>query len=247
MMTLIDRVLLLSFRLHDWASSFLTTNFFLLKRLLLLGAHLSLLGFFLPELRREFGSLAGNLLIVILFLSPAAKIFRMRLLQQLMGLRRELGILFGYLATVHGIGFLIDPAYQGFVLDFLPDRVLSIQTPFLMGVLAYLLTLPLLLTSNNIANRLLGGRNWKRLHRTVYLMALFAVIHRFMMNGLTIGALVQMIILVSGYLLAKLLAWRNFLPPLVRLIAWVAGRYQTYRANLSPVNSTSPLASDSGA
>jgi DMSO/TMAO reductase YedYZ heme-binding membrane subunit len=54
----------------------------------------------------------------------------MRVLLQLMGLRRELGILMGYLALVHGLGFLIqlgdfsllipptDPVLANFFLPF---------------------------------------------------------------------------------------------------------------------------------
>lgn len=217
------------FRVHDTLCDWLGNNYFLVKRSLLITAHLALFGFFFPEIRREFGSASGNLLIFILFLSPLSKIFRMRLLQQLMGLRRELGILFGYLATVHGVGYLIDPNFHDILGQYLPWEPLSLEAPFLFGVSAYVLTLPLLFTSNNIANRLLGGRNWKMLHRTVYLMALLAVFHRFMMNGLTDRALIEMIILVFGYILAKLLAWRNFLPPLVRLNAWVSYEYQEFK------------------
>ncbi len=240
---MLDRLLFSLFRFHDALSAFLAKRFFVVKKGLLLLAHASLFGFFFPEFRIDFGEAGGNLLIFILFLSPLSKIFRMRLLQQLMGLRREMGILFGYLVTVHGVGFMFDPSYAVVIGDYLPFDILSLEAPFLFGVLAYFLTLPLLLTSNNLANRLLGGRNWKLLHRIVYVMALFVVFHRFMMNGLTGGALVEMVILVFGYLLAKLVAWRNFLPPLVEAIAFVGARYQAYRAQLREMPPVSPPSS----
>ena len=238
-MSFLIRILQLCFRLHDWASAWLAANFFQVKTGLLVLAHLSLFGFFFPDIRREFGSAAGNLLIAILFLSPLSKIFRIRLLQQLMGLRRELGIMFGYLATVHGVGYLTDPLITPYFLEQVNSAVLGWwERPLLFGFLAFSLTLPLLFTSNNLANRLLGGRNWKLLHRTVYVMALFAVIHRFLIKGLSTVALVEMIILVAGYILAKLLAWRNFLPPLVKLIAWVAEEYRRFKTPTVPPQST---------
>lgn len=238
---MIDRILLLFFRLHDWASAFLAKYFFTIKKGLLLLAHASLFGLFFPDFRSEFGEAGGNLLIFILFLSPLSKIFRMRFLQQLMGLRRELGIMFGYLVIVHGVGYLTDPLLSPYFLQQVNSTTLGwAERPLLFGFIAFILTLPLLFTSNNLANRLLGGRNWKLLHRTVYLMALFAVTHRFMMKGFTPIALVEMIILVTTYIFAKLLVWRNFLPPLVKAITFVSTRYQAYRASLVP--SPSPVA-----
>lgn len=235
MASFINQSLLLSFRLHDWVSGWLTKHFFVVKTGLLLVAHGSLFGFFFPELRQEFGELAGNLLIGILFLSPLSKIFRMRFLQQLMGLRREMGILFGYLVLVHGLGYLTDPLVAPYFLQQISAPLLGWEErPLLFGFLAFVLTLPLLLTSNTLANRLLGGRNWKILHRTVYIMALFVVMHRFMMNGFTIVALVEMGILVGGYILAKFVAWRNFLAPLVKAITFVSSHYQAYQVNLLP-------------
>ena len=46
-----------------------------------------------------------------------------------------------------------------------------------MGVAAWLLLLPLALTSTNWAIRKLGGKNWNRLHKLVYLAALCGMIH----------------------------------------------------------------------
>jgi sulfoxide reductase heme-binding subunit YedZ len=46
-----------------------------------------------------------------------------------------------------------------------------------MGVAAWLLLVPLALTSTNWAIRKLGGKNWNRLHKIVYLAAICGVIH----------------------------------------------------------------------
>ncbi len=233
-------MLQLAFRLHDWVSAWLARHFFQVKTVLLALAHLTLLGFLFPDLRHAYGEASGNLLIALLFLSPLSKIFRIRLLQQLMGLRRELGIMFGYLATVHGLGYLTDPLVGPYVAEQFASSTLGWgERPLIFGFIAYALTLPLLFTSNNLANRLLGGRNWKLLHRLVYLMALMAVIHRFTIKGMDPVALIEMAILVTGYIVAKLLAWRNFLPPLVRAIGWVSQEYQLFKTPAAPTTTPS--------
>ena len=48
--------------------------------------------------QRDLGVWAWNLLVVILFLGPVAKVTGIRLLAVLLGFRRELGILMGTLA-----------------------------------------------------------------------------------------------------------------------------------------------------
>lgn len=45
-----------------------------------------------------------------------------------------------------------------------------------MGLLALIITTPLLLTSNNYTIKLLG-KKWKTLHRTVYFVAIFTLLH----------------------------------------------------------------------
>jgi sulfoxide reductase heme-binding subunit YedZ len=228
----IDPFIVFCFRLHDSASDFLAAHLLSIKRTMLIVAHLSLFGFLFPDLRKDFGEMAANVLLVILFLSPLSRIFRMRLLAQLMGIRRELGILMAYLATVHGLGYILDPAWFAvFIAPYWTTDPLAIETRLLFGMLAYLLTIPLFLTSNTLAVRFLGGKRWKMLHRLVYGIFFAAIFHRLFTKSATgndAAALTQAIILVSAYLLAKLLAWKNFIAPLRDMITSVSERYQTY-------------------
>lgn len=238
-MQILDTLLRPLFFAHDLAAGFLARRLAEVKVAMLLIAHLSLFGFFFPDLRRDFGVIAGNLLIVILFLSPLSKIFRTRLLLQLMGLRRQMGITFGYLVTVHGLGFLLDPVISSFLLSPTLLSGWEFKLPFFFGITAYMLTLPLLLTSNMLANRLLG-RHWKQLHRIVYVMFGFVVLHRLTMKSLVPEegpeALFQAILLVSSYLLLKLLAWRNFIPWLRSTIGAVSASYARYQAVPAPAD-----------
>lgn len=214
---------------HDEASAFLARHLFGVKRGILIIAHLALFGLFFPEMRKDFGEMAATLLIGILFLSPVSKILHMRLLLQMMSLRRELGITMAYLASVHVIGFLIDPQWLTLLTDpYLQGGVWAIDPAYLFGISAYLLTLPLLLTSNALAQRSLG-KNWKLLHRIVYAVFIFTILHRMLIRGgIDPGGVFQAIVLASAYILAKILAWKNFLPPLQKSIDFFAFRYREY-------------------
>jgi methionine sulfoxide reductase heme-binding subunit len=225
------KVYFLIFRIHDLLANFFARNVKKIKQTILIIAHLSLFGFFFPDLRKDYGELAGNLLIFILFLSPLSRIFRIRFLLQLMSIRRELGILMAYLAIVHGVGYMIDPDwFQSLILP-----TLSVwQNGFLFGMVAFALTLPLLLTSNNLALKYLGGKKWKWLHRTIYILFVFAVLHRFFIKTKndtdTLFAFAQASILIGTYILLKILAWKNFLPPLVAIIAYFERLHVEYQA-----------------
>ena len=230
LITILGPLLRPSYRMHDGVSDFLL--------------RLSLLGFFFPELRKDFGGLAANLLIAILFISPLSKIFRLRLLIALMMLRRELGITMAYLATVHGVGYLIDPDWYDYIIaPMLAGNFFGEDPRYVFGLLAYLLTLPLLLTSNALAQRSMGAK-WKLLHRTVYLMFAFAIIHRFLIKGAPAVVIFEIAVLLGSYGLAKALAWKNFLPPLVTAIRLVAEDYRRFKnlARLAtPAPPTAPL------
>ncbi len=76
MVFFINQSLLLSFRLYDWVSGWLTKHFFVMKTGLLLGAHGRLFGFFFPELRWEF------LVKAITFVSSHYQAYQVNLLPQ---------------------------------------------------------------------------------------------------------------------------------------------------------------------
>jgi sulfoxide reductase heme-binding subunit YedZ len=230
----VDPFLQVSFRAHDGLSAFVAQHMRRIKVGLLLLAHLSLFGFFFPEMRKDFGEQARNLLLFILFLSPLSKIFRARLLIQLMTFRRELGIWFAYLATVHGVGYLLDPDWFAFVLTPELFDPASPQIRFLFGLIAYVLTLPLLLTSNNFSTRLLKS-NWKRLHYLVYPLFVLVLFHNFVFPSSDATKVFEAFVILGAYLLFKLLAWRNFLPPLAELIRQIGSRYGTYQISLRSV------------
>ena len=242
----IDPLLTIAFRGHDLCADLLGRWYVPVKRIILVTAHLSLLILLVPELavfRKGAGELAANLLIALLFLSPLATIFRMRLLSLGMGLRREIGILMGYLAVVHGIGYMSDPQFFAlFIEGHLGSDFLSMDTSILAGIIGLLLTLPLLITSNAFSTRQLGGKVWKRLHRLVYPAFLFIVLHRFFRVGGSwqqIGPLVEAGILIGAYAWLKYLAWKPVAWPWLRqIISLIGMRYTAYRQMLTAMRSS---------
>ncbi len=122
------------------------------------------------ELLHALGSTALNLLWITLLVSPARQWWRA---PQLLRLRRMLGLFaFGY-AVLH---FAV---YLALDLELDPGRLASdlAKRPYiLIGSLALLGMLPLALTSTQQMMRRLG-RDWQRLHRLVYAVALLALWH----------------------------------------------------------------------
>lgn len=225
-----NSVLTYLFNLHDFFTNLFVKHLVLIKKVLLFGAHLAIFGFFFPELRKSFGEQALNVLLFLLFLSPLSKILRMRLLFILMSYRRQFGILMAYLATVHVLGYLSDPLFTQAIIgqSFFPN-IWHAGPRYLAGILAYILTLPLLLTSNNTAVKLLG-KNWKRLHFLVYFVFIFAVFHKFTIGrGLPdTGSVIQAVLLIFCYLLLKWWAYHGLPLFLEEKRNYIASKYRDY-------------------
>ena len=88
--------------------------------------------------------------------------------------RRLFGLFTFFYATLHMLTYVA--LYSGFDLHAMLADVAK-RRFITMGVAAYLLLLPLALTSTTWAIRKLGGKNWNRLHKLVYAAAICGVIH----------------------------------------------------------------------
>jgi sulfoxide reductase heme-binding subunit YedZ len=89
-------------------------------------------------------------------------------------LRRMFGLFTFFYATLHFLSVVgIDLGFDGHAI--VKDIA---KRPFItVGFSAYVLLIPLAATSTNAMVRRLGGKNWQRLHRLVYLIALLAILH----------------------------------------------------------------------
>jgi methionine sulfoxide reductase heme-binding subunit len=88
--------------------------------------------------------------------------------------RRLLGLFAFFYATLHMLTYVA--LYSGFDLHAMLADVTR-RRFITMGAAAYLLLLPLALTSTTWAIRKLGGKNWNRLHKLIYFAAICGVIH----------------------------------------------------------------------
>jgi sulfoxide reductase heme-binding subunit YedZ len=89
-------------------------------------------------------------------------------------IRRMLGLFAFFYASLHFVTYLaID---QQFDFRTIVEDILKRQFIF-VGFAAFLLLIPLALTSTNASVRRLGIQRWQRLHRLVYVAATLGVIH----------------------------------------------------------------------
>ncbi len=121
-------------------------------------------------LTRETGEWTLRFLLLTLLMSPLRAILGQG---WPLAYRRMLGLYAFFYACVHLLTYIwFDQFFD--VEEILLD---IIKRPFItLGMLAFLLLLPLAMTSTkNMMRRL--GRNWKKLHRLVYLIGILGVAH----------------------------------------------------------------------
>jgi sulfoxide reductase heme-binding subunit YedZ len=122
------------------------------------------------ELSHRSGDWTLRFLLITLAVTPLHRKFQ---LPRLVALRRMLGLYAFFYASMHFLIYL--------VLDrsLLMSEILKDigKRPYItVGFTALVLLIPLAATSNRYMIKRLG-RNWKRLHRLVYLIAIGGVIH----------------------------------------------------------------------
>lgn len=116
--------------------------------------------------------------------------------------RRMLGLFVFFYATLHAISY----AFFDMGLD-VPEIVLDVwDRPFILaGFLAFLLLLMLAATSFNRVIKWMGGRRWQTLHKTIYVIALLAILHFFWMRA---GKNNFAEVSIYAVVMAALLGWR---------------------------------------
>ena len=150
------------------------------------------------ELSIETGEWALRFLLITLALTPLAQLTgEIRFVRQ----RRMLGLFALFYASVH---FL---SWMAFILGFRWRAIAEelLERPYItIGFAAYLIILALGVTSPRAMVRRLG-KNWKRLHKLIYLAAVLALIHLLWILRTDI----QEVVLYGG-ILAVLLGYRVF-------------------------------------
>ncbi len=123
---------------------------------------------------RTTGVLGLVFMTITLLITPLRKIFSWNwLLKQ----RRLTGLFAFYYAAAHLLTYLAgDRDWQ---LLTVPSDVY--KRPFIaIGMLSFLLMVPLAVTSTNAMIKKLGGKRWTQLHRLTYVIAIGGVAHYYM-------------------------------------------------------------------
>ncbi|MFA9274339.1 MAG: sulfite oxidase heme-binding subunit YedZ [Candidatus Aquirickettsiella gammari] len=131
----------------------------------------------LEYITRNTGDWTLYFLCITLAITPLRKLLAWH---WLIRLRRMLGLYSFFYASLHFLTFLwFDHFFD--ISDMWRDIV---KRPFItVGSIAFVLLLPLAITSNNAMIRRLGGKQWQLLHRLIYLIAPLGVLHYFWMKA----------------------------------------------------------------
>lgn len=169
---------------------------------------------------RGLGTWTLHFLLITLTVTPLRKLTGWHAVVRL---RRMLGLFAFFYATLHLVSYLWFD--QFFDWGEIAQDIL--KRPFItVGMAAFVLLVPLAVTSNNAAIRRLGGRCWQALHRTVYAIAILAVLHYSWLVKAD-----QSLPLLYGGLLAVLLGLRAWWREVERR-AQLAGKYAPNQAKI---------------
>jgi sulfoxide reductase heme-binding subunit YedZ len=151
------------------------------------------------KLVRETGEWTLRWLWVTLAITPLRELAAM---PALVRYRRTFGVTTFVYAVLHFTAYAwLD---KGLLWDDIVKDVIK-RNFILVGVLALVLMTPLALTSFNAAIRKVGGRNWQRLHKLVYLVSMLGLLHFYWKKAAKndTGE-----VMVYAVILAVLLGWR---------------------------------------
>lgn len=164
--------------------------------------YLGLTGGLGPEpinaLEREYGEIGLKLLVIGLAVTPLRKYAGVNLLK----FRRALGVTTFFFILAHFcVWALLD------VGTF--ERVWQeiVKRPYVtVGMLSFVMMIPLAATSNNWSLRKMGGAAWRKLHKLTYPIALLGAVHYlWLVKGFQIEPIIYLMVILG--LLAARIQW----------------------------------------
>ena len=129
-----------------------------------------------PDPTSTIALTTGYNALLILILSLAVTPLRLLSprLSWLIKFRRLLGLFAFFYASIHLATYLV--LYLNFDWNVFKTDITK-RRFIIAGFAAYMLLVPLALTSTTWAIRKLGGKQWNRLHKLVYLAAICGIVH----------------------------------------------------------------------
>lgn len=140
-----------------------------------------------------------RLLAIMLAISPLRKMFPKRL-GWLIRFRRLVGMYAFFYACLHLLTYVW--LYAGFSLNAMVQDI-SQRKFITAGLAAWLLLLPLAVTSTAWSIRKLGGKNWNRLHKLVYVAAVAGLVHYWWGVKPGVWRPLDITLVIGGLLLAR--------------------------------------------
>lgn len=149
------------------------------------------------------GTWTLNFLLITLCITP---------LRQLSGwtwlikLRRMIGLYTFFYACLHFITYIwLDQFFD--VAAIIKD---VIKRPFItVGFAAFILLIPLALTSTHAMLKKLGGKRWQSLHRLIYLIAILGVLHFWWLVKKDITEPLIYAVILASLLGYRVMKWRQ--------------------------------------
>ncbi len=143
---------------------------------------------------RSYALTAATLIGTALLIGPVAKLFpSINYIKH----RRAFGVIGFTFAIMHFLSVLY--FRNGWDISLILAVKNPYMNPVLFGAMAFIVYIPLYLTSNNWANQKLGYHKWKFIHRFVYIAWIFSVLHFLVMNP-------HDLLTIPGYLLLAITA-----------------------------------------
>lgn len=151
-------------------------------------------------LEREYGELGLQLLVLGLLVTPLRKWTGVNLLK----FRRAIGVSAFFLILAHfSVWAVLDVQSL--------ERIWAdiVKRPYVtVGMLGFVLMIPLALTSNNLAIRKLGAASWRSLHKLTYPIAVLGALHYlWLARGFQLEPIIYLTIILG--LLAARMKWER--------------------------------------
>jgi sulfoxide reductase heme-binding subunit YedZ len=143
------------------------------------------------------------LVLTTLSITPLRRITRQ---YWLIGVRRMIGLFAFFYATLHFLTYIwLDKFFN--VHEMVKDIA---KRPFItVGFSAFVLLIPLALTSTAWSIRRLGGKNWQRLHRLIYFTGILAVVHYTWLVKADLHKPIEYGVMLSLLLLYRVAVWAS--------------------------------------
>ena len=141
-------------------------------------------------LERTYGEIALKLLVLGLLVTPLRKWAGVNLIK----FRRAIGVTAFFFVLAHFLVFAI--------LDVQSlERVWTevVKRPYVtVGMLSFVLLIPLAMTSNNLSVRRLGAATWRQLHKLTYPAAILAALHYlWLVKGFQLEPIIYLVIILA--------------------------------------------------